>query len=120
MTPKLIATTLLVATGSLLSNASTADAGERWRFEFDKRQVRQYELVREGREEGTLTWRETLRLNTGLKGISRQARIFAAYGGIDAYEANELREAQDQMTRRIFEYRNNADGRRRWWHSAAY
>lgn len=94
--------------------ASSASAAERWRYEADKRQARQHDLIREGRQMGTLTWFETMKLRREQVRIARMERAFRADGHLSWQERQTLRYAQDNATQHIFEHRNNARVRRYW------
>lgn len=114
MTPKLIASAILFATLAVTATASTASAADRWRYEVDKRQAKQHQLIHEGRHAGKLTWREALLLRREQARIARMERAFRADGRLSWSERQSLRFAQDAATQHIFQERNDAQHRRYW------
>lgn len=114
MQSKWIATAALFSTIAAASLASPASAGERWRYETDKRQAKQHQLIREGRHSGALTWRETFMLRREQVRIARMERAFRANGHLSWSERQSLRYAQDAATAHIFHERNDGQGRRYW------
>lgn len=114
MTKPLTAAALITSLASVLATTGAAEAREQWRYEIDKRQARHHELIQEGRDTGTLTWREARRLTVEQVRIARMKTQFLADGHLDWNERQALRFAQDAANQHIFEARNNAD-RRRWW-----
>lgn len=111
---KLIATTALLSTLGLTMLSSTASAGERWRYEVEKRQVRQHELIHQGRHAGSITWREAHLLRREQARIARMERAFRADGHLSWSERQALRYAQDSATAHIFRERNDGQHRRYW------
>lgn len=114
MNSKLIATTVLLSTLGLTSLASTASAAERWRYEVDKRQARQHQLIHQGRHAGSITWREAYLLRREQARIARMERAFRADGHLSWSERQALRFAQDSATAHIFHERNDGQHRRYW------
>lgn len=115
MKTKIIAAAALFATLGVTAGASTASASERWRYEVDKRQAKQHQLIREGRRAGSLTWRETFLLRREQMRIARMERTFRADGHLSWSERQALRYAQDSATNHIFVERNDVEHRRHWW-----
>lgn len=109
---------LLASTAGLTASIPAASAGDRWRYEFDKREARQLALIYEGRRDGSITSREGFRLSLGIHNVARKRKIFARDGFIDGYEANEIREAQDRLSTAIFESRNNGEYAHRGWRTS--
>lgn len=115
MTTKWIASAVLFATLAVTAQSSTASAAERWRYEVDKRQAKQHQLIHQGRHTGALTWREALNLRREQIRIARMERAFRADGRLDWNERQALRYAQDSATTHIFRERNDRQYRRTWW-----
>lgn len=99
---------ILASAAGFAATIDTASATERWRYDFNKREARQLALIYEGRRTGAITGREAIRLSMGIQNIARKRKIFAR-DGIDAAEADEIRQAQDQLSELIFELRDNAE-----------
>ena len=108
-------TLMLFAVPAIAVMPSPGQAHENWRYEIGKRQSRHMELIREGRENGTLTWGEYRRLTSEQARISRLQRVYLADGHLDGNERQSLRYALDAAKEHIFSARNDADHRRRWW-----
>jgi hypothetical protein len=115
MASKLIASVLVLTSVLSVAGTSNASAHERWRYEVDKRQAKQHQLIHEGRRSGALTWREALKLKREQLRIARMERAFRADGRLSKSERLALRYAQDSATTHIFEERNDGQQRRRWW-----
>ncbi len=115
MNTKWIASAVLFATLALTAQSSTASAADRWRYEIDKRQAKQVQLIHQGRHAGTITWREALQLRREQNRIARMERAFRADGRLDWNERQALRFAQDSATTHIFQERNDRQHRRMWW-----
>jgi hypothetical protein len=114
MQTKLIATAALLSTIAAATLVAPASAGERWRYETDKRQAKQHQLIREGRHSGALTWRETFMLRREQVRIARMERAFRSDGHLSWTERQSLRYAQDAATTHIFQERNDHQNRRYW------
>lgn len=117
MTAKLIAAALLTTT-TLVATATTASAGERWRYEVEDRQARHMELIEEGLHQGTLTRGEYRSLRREQFRISRMKRSFLADGDLSWNEKQSLRYAQDAANNHIFQERNDHEKSRRWYRLA--
>ena len=115
MTSKWIAAAVLFSTLAGTAATSTASAAERWRYEVDKRQAKQHELIREGRRDGRITWRESYLLRREQLRIARMERAFRADGHLSWRERQILRNAQDAATAHIFQERNDGQNRRHYW-----
>lgn len=115
MNTKWIASAVLFATLAMTAQSSTASAAERWRYEVDKRQAKQHQLIHQGRHSGALTWREALKLRREQIRIARMERAFRADGRLDASERQALRYAQDAATAHIFQERNDGQRRHHYW-----
>lgn len=115
MTSKWIAAAVLLSTLTGTAVTSTASAAERWRYEVDKRQAKQHDLIREGRRDGRITWRESYLLRREQMRIARMERAFRADGRLSWSERQALRHAQDAATAHIFHERNDAQSRRHYW-----
>jgi uncharacterized membrane protein YebE (DUF533 family) len=111
MTPS-ISRIVLAAMAVLSVSAVTASADE-----IDRRQSSQERRIQQGVRSGELTRGEYYRLET------EQARIRAlearakADGRVDRYEAAQIRQAQDNASRHIYQEKHDGDRRwtRRWW-----
>lgn len=115
MKAKIIAAAVLLSTLGATAQSSTASAAERWRYEVDKRQTKQHQLIHEGRRAGNLTWREALLLRREQARIARMERAFRADGHLSWNERQTLRFAQDSATNHIFHEHNDPQHRRHWW-----
>lgn len=120
MKTKLIAAALISSFGTLVAASGSAGASERWRYEFEKRQARHYELIREGRHDGTITWGEGHRLHREVVRVAGIARSYRADGYLDRSERQELSFAQDGLSQLIFQERNDHQKSPRWWRLAGY
>lgn len=81
---------------------------------FDRRQDRQLERIERGRETGSITWTEGLKLRREQRRISALKRHFESDGYISRRERRILRERQDEASGHISKEKH--DGwRRAWW-----
>ncbi len=115
MQTKLIAAAVLVAAMGTTLAASTASAGERWRYAVEKREARHLQLIHQGRHSGALTWREAVKLRREQMRIARMERAFRADGHLSWSERQALRYSQDAAANHIFRERNDRQNRRHYW-----
>jgi hypothetical protein len=114
MKTKVIATALIASIGALVGASGSADANQRWRYEYSKREVRQSALISQGRRAGTLTHHEVFMLRREQARIANLRRAFSRDGHLNWSERQTIRFAQDAATQHIIHERNDREGRR-WW-----
>ena len=115
MTTKTIATALIASFAALVAASGSADAHQRWRYDYSNREARQSALISEGRRAGTLTNHEVSMLRREQARISHLRRAFSMDRRLTWNERQTLRYAQDAATQHIFHERNDREGRRTWW-----
>lgn len=94
-----------------LTAASTTPASA---HSNDFRQRQQDRLIEQGRQDGTITWREGLKLRRQQAAIARVEREMAADGHLSRHERRVLHGYQDEARDEIA--RQSSDGwRRPWW-----
>ncbi|MCP3866845.1 MAG: hypothetical protein GY703_01855 [Gammaproteobacteria bacterium] len=74
---------------------------------FIRRQINQRARILEGRESGSLTRREMIRLRQDQKKIRRMVRRFSQDGYLTPREQHKLNKAQDRASRRIARAKHN-------------
>lgn len=104
---KTLATVTLVA---LAATASGAAAHTR----VDARQAKQWDRIQNGRDNGTITWREGLKLRREQAQIARTEAQFKADGRLTHDEKRALNQLQNTANHNIS--RQASDGwYRAWW-----
>lgn len=114
---KRILTSGLVAV-AVLATAGSAFAGSSYDNKriIDQREANQEQRIRSGIRDGSLTRREARALENEQRHIRELERRALADGRIDSREAAEIRRAQDNASRHIYNERHDSERRhRRWW-----
>lgn len=101
-----------IATGLLVASAASAFA-EPSRADIDVREQRQLGRIEQGRQDGSITWTEGLRLRGEQKRIAETEARFMADGRLSKQERRVLDRMQDAAARHITEEAND-DQRRRF------
>ncbi len=107
----------------LVAMTTAATAYDRYgvQHEIDERQVRQEQRIQQGLRQGDLTRREYNALEAEQARIRELERRARADDRIDHYEAAQIRRAENEAGRHIYQERRDADRRddgwrnRRWW-----
>lgn len=100
-----IATSLLIAT----SSAAFAHPSK---SEIDAREQRQLGRIEQGRQDGSITWTEGLKLRAEQKRIAETEARFLADGRLSKQERRVLDHMQDEAGRHITEEANDNQRRR--------
>jgi hypothetical protein len=114
MRTKVIATALIASIGALVAASGSADAHQRWRYDYSKREARQSALISQGVHNGTLTNHEVFMLRREHVRIARLRKAFGMDGHLNWRERQAIRYAQDAATQHIMHERNDREGRRVW------
>ncbi len=101
-----VTNTILVSTGAAKTPKLAA---------IEARQERQLELIRVGRETGSLTFLEGWKLKREQRRIAKFKRRFLSDGYLDRAERRQLRNAQNRAERNIWRERTDADVRGFLW-----
>lgn len=102
-------TAALIAFGVLAATSSIASAAT-----IDQRQAHQMNRIEDGRNAGTITWREGLKLRREQARIARTESQFKSDGHLSRDEKRALTEMQNKAAYGIV--RQSNDGwRRAWW-----
>jgi hypothetical protein len=101
----------LIAAGLLLTTTLAASAHET-RADIDAREQGQLGRIEQGRENGSITWREGLKLRAEQRRIAAdEAARIAEHGHLTRHDRHELDEEQDAAAHHIHE--EATDGWRR-------
>lgn len=111
LTHVLAASVIAVTLGSTASSAGA----EGWRYNVDKRQVKQTQAIKAGRKDGGLTFWEAYGLRREQKRIARLERDYKSDGYLQKSEKRVLRNAQDNAADHIVSARENGRVRGWWW-----
>jgi methionine-rich copper-binding protein CopC len=99
----------LIALGALAASSSLAAA-----HSVDQRQAAQIDRIEDGRNAGTITWREGVKLRREQAQIARAEQQFKSDGRVSRDEKRALTQLQNQANHDIA--RESNDGwRRAWW-----
>lgn len=112
---RLILTVALIAAGATAASAYGTSTRE-----VDSRQAQQEQRIRDGVRDGSLSRRETRELVNEQRHIQHLESKVKADGVVTRGEAAELRRAQDNASKHIYQERHDSDTRnrfgfRRWW-----
>lgn len=110
---------LLVA-GALAISSSAAFAYDRNSGTGERREARQEQRIRDGIQDGSLTRREAVQLIEEQRRIDRLQAQARADGRVSDREADQIRRAQKEASRHIYQERHDAESRRfrpwyRWY-----
>lgn len=101
---------LLCCTSSMIG-AQPADA-KPWKKRVNHRQVKQQKRIWGGVKNGSLTKRETYRLQKGQKRLNRMERNMRLSGnGLSKKEAARLEHAQNRLSKNIYKQKNDGQTR---------
>lgn len=105
--------TLLAAAGMLIATSASAFAAPS-HSAIEAREQRQQSAIEEGRDSGTITWREGLKLRAEQRRIRQLEAAYEADGRLSKTERSILAAQQDQARNHIISEKN--DGwHRPWW-----
>ena len=95
---------------ALAATTVAASAGS-----INSTQKYQLNRIEQGRQTGSITWTEGLKLRAEQNRIARQeAKLRSDDGYLDKYERRELSKAQRQASQNIAATKNNAKARPTW------
>lgn len=106
---------VLIAAGAGAANAyGTSNRG------IDASQANQEARINQGLRDGSLTRREAAGLEAEQRRIQQMESRAKADGRVDRYEAAQIRRAQGEASRHIYQERHDGEKRgwggfRRWW-----
>jgi hypothetical protein len=102
-------TAIVIAAAIVATSSSLASANS-----IDRRQANQIERIEDGRNNGTITWREGIKLRREQAVIARTEAQFKADGYLSRDEKRALTQLQDKASHDIAH--ETTDGwRRAWW-----
>ena len=111
----MIASKIAVAAAlGLVALTTTANAYDYRQAEIDRRAAIQEQRIQSARRSGELTGREYRQLEIEQARIRQLERNALRDGRIDAREAAQIREAQNQASRHIYAESHDAERVRRW------
>ena len=112
-----VAKLALAAALGLVAFTNTASAYDARQAEIDRRAAIQEQRIQAARRSGELTGREYRQLEVEQARVKQLERNALRDGRIDAREAAQIREAQNQASRHIALESTNAERvrRNRWW-----
>ena len=104
----------LTATAILLASAATAFAHTPTHSDIEARHQRQLGEIEQGREDGSITWTEGIKLRAEQKRIKETEEAYEADGRVSKSERSNLTALQNNARRDIVSEQN--DGwHRPWW-----
>ena len=106
--------TLAIATGFLIASGAAAFAHTPTHSEIEAREQRQLGAIEQGRQDGSITWSEGLKLRAEQKRINQFEEAYEADGHLSAGERRNLRALQDQARQDIVSEKNDGWHRPRW------
>lgn len=109
MFAKTLLTLSLIAAG-----AAGAAAHDTSKADIDAREQRQLGRIEQGRQDGSITWREGLKLRAEQKFVATREQQMLADGKLSKAEKRELERLQDEASKDIREAAGN-DHRRLSW-----
>lgn len=114
MTRKILSAALIATTFALTAGATSASA-ESWRYNSDKRIVKQKQAIKSGRKDGSLTFWEAYSLRREQKRIAKLSHDYKSDGYLQKSEKRSLRNAQDHAANHISDAKTNGRVRGWWW-----
>lgn len=101
----------LIATVALLATSATAFAHET-KATIDARELRQLGQIELGRQDGSITWTEGMKLRAEQKRIAATEAAFMEDGHLTKREKRVLRRMQDEAAQHIKEEASDSQRRR--------
>lgn len=101
----------LIATAALLATSAGAFAHES-KTSIDARELRQLGQIEQGRQDGSITWTEGMRLRAEQKRIAATEAAFMEDGHLSKREKRVLRKMQDDAAQHIKDESNDNQRRR--------
>ena len=109
----------LAAALGLIALTTTASAYDYRQSEIDRREAIQEQRIQNARRSGELTGREHRQLEAEQARIRQMERNALRDGHIDRNEAAQIRRAQNEASRHIYQESHDSERRgywgRRWW-----
>lgn len=99
---------ILAATTALIATTAVASADT-----ISRRQAQQADRIEQGRQTGSITWTEGLKLRAEQKRIARTEDAYKDKGYLTRSERREIRNMQNEASANISEKKEN--GRERAW-----
>ena len=106
--------TLAIASGILIATSASAFAYTPTHSEIEAREQRQLGAIEQGRQDGSITWSEGLKLRAEQKRIKQVEEAYEADGHVSVSERRNLRVLQDQARQDIVSEKNDGWHRPRW------
>ncbi len=100
-----------IAAGLLIATSTAALAGS---ASVDERQDRQARAIEQGRQNGSVTWREGLKLRTEQRHIAQTEAQYRADGRLDKNERRALNQMLDDSAQHIRDERTDGLKRPGW------
>lgn len=100
-----------IATGLLIATSASAFAGPS-RADIDAREQRQLGRIEQGRQDGSITWTEGLKLRAEQKRIAETEARLMADGRLSKQERRVLDRMQDEAARHITDEASDSQRRR--------
>ncbi len=106
--------TLAIATGLLIATSASAFAHTPTHADIEAREQRQLGAIEQGRQDGSITWSEGLKLRAEQKRIKQAEEAYEADGHLSLGERRNLRALQDQARQDIVSEKSDGWHRPRW------
>ena len=106
--------TLSIATGILIATSAAALAHTPTHADIEAREQSQLGAIEQGRQDGSITWSEGLKLRAEQKRIKQVEEAYEADGHVSVSERRNLRALQDQARQDIVSEKNDGWHRPRW------
>lgn len=103
----------LTAAGLLLATTAAASAGSAT-SNVDARMDRQAQSIEQGRRDGSITWREGLKLRAEQREIAKTEAQFLSDGHLSKSERRTLKNMQDEAGEHIYDSKHNSRHRPDW------
>jgi len=100
---------ILAAATALVATTAAASADT-----VSRRQAQQADRIEQGRQSGSITWTEGLKLRAEQKRIARTEDAYRDKGYLTASERRDLRNKQNQASANIADKKTNGWARA-WW-----
>ena len=104
----------IIATGILIATTASAFARTLTHAEIEAREQRQLNEIEQGRQNGSITWSEGLKLRVEQRRIQQVEQAYEADGHLSRAERSALTALQNQAHLDI-EHEKHDGWFRRWW-----
>lgn len=104
-----------IAIASVLLSLTAANAlAHSNKYSVDDRQASQNQQIENGRLEGSITWREGLKLRAEQRAIANREAELASDGKLSRGDRHELKKLQNELADDIVDRRQNGPNRPSW------